>query len=102
MLEPDIDSGDLELIFAKWAEFTGKFYNPALPYNPRYPPPVFECTWTRDSAGNLKCDYVIDKEDCRQLLWAIDTDIECIGARRSIFVKKESVCECLYLSDSFL
>ncbi len=89
MLEPEIDPGDLQLIVDKWHVLSGRFYNAMLPYNAHFPPPVWsDCEWTRDESGAMRCTYVIDKEDCRRLLWAIDTDIECVGDRRSVFVKR--------------
>ena len=90
MLEPEIDAADLALITQKWEVLTGKYYNAALPFNPHFPPAAWDgAEWHRDTkTGNMRCSHVLDKEDCRQLLWAIDTDIECVGDRRSVFVKR--------------
>ncbi len=88
MVEPNIDAADLQLISDKWAVLTGKYFNPAFTFNPHFPAPVFEgCVWERDAVtGVLRCSYVIDKEDCRQLLWAIDEDINSVGDRKPFFV----------------
>ena len=86
MVEPNIDSADLQLIADKWGVLTGKYFNPAFAFNPHFPAPVFEgCVWERVD-GQLRCNYTLNKEDCRQLLWAIDEDIISVGDRKPFFV----------------
>jgi len=81
--EPCIEENDWQRIVAKWEEFTGKFRGDNEPL-PRFK----TACWTRNANGSLACDYVLDKEDCRQLLWAIDGDLKRIGDGKPVFVKK--------------
>lgn len=66
--EPDIPEEDLRLIDRKWEEFTGKYRLPTDPA-PRFPDAKYE--W---GVNGRSCTYVLTKEDCRELLWAIDAD----------------------------
>lgn len=62
MREPDIDAADFARILAKWHDFTARFGG-----TPRFAGAV----WTAVD----RCSYVLDKEDCRELLWSIDEEI---------------------------
>lgn len=52
--------------------------------------------WSRTERG-LRCSYVINKEDCRQLLWHIDAQRSARGAK-PYFVKKYLVSFFLFFS----
>lgn len=69
-LEPEIPSEDAELIERKWEQFTGRYRQPSDPL-----PKFQDATWERTAGTwNLRCTHMLSKEDCRQLLWAIDED----------------------------
>jgi hypothetical protein len=70
-LEPTIVTADFNAIQSMWEELTGRFHDPDHP-NDAFPPPLFVgAVWRRRGIGYL-CDFMLDKEDCRKLLWAID------------------------------
>ena len=81
MLEPAIDEGDLRLILAQYDEFTNKYLtNPNAVWA--------DAEWKRNDRGALVCNRIIDKEDCRQLLWAIDERRARVEGAKPVFVKK--------------
>jgi hypothetical protein len=85
LTEPDIDEDHWRVINAKWEQWTGRFWSAEYPG----PLPRFaSARWTRDKRGNMRCNLVLTKEMCRQLLWAIDDEIRAIGNGKPIFVKK--------------
>lgn len=73
--EPEIDYYDMERIRDKWDEFRGKFADPNCDdeflRNQKWPK-----------------DHVMDKDNCRTVLWAIDCDIPKFGGTKPYFVKK--------------
>lgn len=80
MLEPGIPASDMQEIERAYEHFTDK-------WGLRGGETIFPgAKWTRTERG-LSCSYVIDKEDCRKLLWHIDADRKSTG-RKPYFVKK--------------
>lgn len=83
--EPDIDSRDWETIRHKWDEWTGRWWSP----DDAGPLPRFAAArWERGASGGMRCNLVLTKEMCRQLLWAIDDDQRSPFNPKPIFVKK--------------
>lgn len=81
--EPEIEREHWQEITDKWHEFTGLYRLPGEPL------PRFEAArWVLQPDGTVRCNLLLTKELCRQLLWAIDDDIRRVGGRKPIFVKK--------------
>lgn len=83
--EPDIEDSHWRVIVAKWEEWTGIWWSP----DDCGPLPQFPAArWRRGIDGSMRCNLVLTKEMCRQLLWAIDDDIRGRFDGKPIFVKK--------------
>lgn len=76
--EPEIEREHWQEITDKWEEFTGRWRIPGDSL-PRFA----QARWQ-----NSRCNLLLTKELCRQLLWAIDDEIRRVGGRKPIFVKK--------------
>ena len=69
MLEPEISATDMQQITDEWHTLTGRY--------DRSSEPVFiGAEWYWDSDWQQRCDYVLNRDQCRQLLWGIDTEIQ--------------------------
>ena len=81
--EPEISRADWQEITDKWNEFTGRYRLEGEPL------PRFEAArWTSLPDGSERCNLVLTKEMCRQLLWAIDDETRRVGVGKPVFVKK--------------
>ena len=82
LLEPEIDSADWQVIERMWEDFTGKWKS--VTGVPRFK----DARWSRAPGDILRCNLVLTKEMCRELLWAIDDRQRAAGIAKPIFVKK--------------
>lgn len=76
MREPEIDEQHMRIIRERWDHMRGRFAD----HNGINP---------NGSAARWSRDHILDKEDCRQLLWSIDNNVSTGKfAVKPYFVKK--------------
>ncbi len=81
--EPDFVEGDSQRIEEKWQQLSGYFGG--IERHARFA----NVNWERGVDGAMRTvpRFVLDKEDCRAILWSIDSDIETAGGKPT-FVKR--------------
>ena len=88
MLEPEIDPADFREIEQEYLRYTGRFYIPGLVHPAAAPPPSVPCKWSFHPRHGMQCDFILDKEDLRKILWRIDKRKAGVGGAKPVFVKR--------------
>lgn len=90
MLEPGIPVDDMQRICEAYEFIAGRYedgFHPKSKIHERFK--HLAGTWLRDKYGCVRPNprHVLDKEDCRAILWSIDRDIAESGSGKQVFVK---------------